>query len=171
MLQEVLSDKDYSETYWACMSLNDEQYLNDVQAILESEVTTTMNVTNVLPALVFQPISLAMISHMSKNGGNALGITEANGPLVLINTSVKWICTSDDALIAAFAKNFIDRTVALGNSRGVWNRYIYQNYAGQPQDVFKGYEPVSKAKLVATHAKYDPTNVFTKLQPGYFKIS
>lgn len=153
------------------MSQNDEQYLNDVQAIWESEVTTIMNVTDVLPALVIQPISLAMISQMSKNGGNALGITAANGPLVLINTSVTWTYTSDDALISAFASNFISRTVALGKSRGVWNRYIYQNYAGQPQDVFTGYGPVSKAKLVATHAKYDPTNVFTNLQPGYFKIN
>ncbi len=153
------------------MSQNDEQYLNDVQAIWESGVAEIMNVTNVLPALVFQPISLAMISHMSKNGGNALGITEANGPLVLINTSAKWTYTSDDARIADFVSSFIKSTVALGKKRGVWNRYIYQNYAGQPQDVFAGYGPVSKAELVATHAKYDPSNVFTRLQPGYFKIN
>lgn len=152
------------------MSQNDEQYLNDVVALWESEVTRVMNVTGVLPVLVFQPISLAMISHMSKNGGNALGITAADGPLVLINVSSKWTNPSDDALIASWAQSVIDRTVALGKERGVWNRYIYQNYAGQPQDVFKGYGPVNKAKLVAIHKKYDPTDVFTKLQPGYFKI-
>ncbi|KAG0645342.1 FAD-dependent monooxygenase CTB5 [Hyphodiscus hymeniophilus] len=158
------------ETYWACMSQNDEQYLNDVLALWETETVKIMNVTGVLPVLVFQPISLAMISHMSKNGGNALGITAANGPLVLINVSSKWTYTSDDALIQAWAKSVIDKTVSLGKARGVWNRYIYQNYAGQPQDVFAGYGPVNKAKLVSIHKKYDPNDVFTKLQPGYFKI-
>jgi len=152
------------------MSQNNEQYLNDVLAIWEAETVNIMNITGTLPVLVFQPISLAMISHMGKNGGNALGITAANGPLVLINVSTKWNFTSDDAAIATWAKNVIDKTVALGKSRGLWNRYIYQNYAAQPQDVFGGYGNVSKTKLVATHKKYDPTDVFTKLQPGYFKI-
>lgn len=70
------------ETFWACMAHNDEQLLNDVQHIWESEVEKIMNVTDVLPALVFQPISTAMTSHFTKNGGNALGITAADGPLV-----------------------------------------------------------------------------------------
>jgi hypothetical protein len=152
------------------MSQNDEQYLNDVVTLWEAETTRVMNVSGVLPVLVFQPISLAMIEHMSKNGGNALGITAANGPLVLINVSSKWTNTADDALIMDWASSVIDKALALGKSRGVWNRYIYQNYAGKPQDVFAGYGPVNKAKLVSIHKKYDPSDVFTKLQPGYFKI-
>lgn len=89
----------------------------------------------------------------------------------MINTSAKWTYTSDDALIMTFAQNFIDRTVALSKERGLWHPYIYQNYAAIQQDVFTGYGPVSKAKLVETHRKYDPANVFTRLQPGYFKIN
>jgi hypothetical protein len=152
------------------MSHNNEQYLNEVQAIFESEVAKIVNVSGILPALVFQPISKAMTSHFSKNGGNALGITEADAPLVLINTSVQWYESADDALVLTYARNFIHRTVALGKQRGVWHRYIYQNYASIEQDVFSGYGNLSKAKLIATHKKYDPNNVFTKLQPGYFKI-
>jgi hypothetical protein len=71
----------------------------------------------------------------------------------------------------AFAANFVNRSVALAKQRGLWHRYIYQNYAAIQQDVFTGYGPTSKAKLVATHAKYDPKNVWTRLQPGYFKIN
>lgn len=89
----------------------------------------------------------------------------------MINTSARWSSTADDALIKTFAENFINRTVALAKSRGLWHPYIYQNYAAIEQDVFTGYGPESKARLVATHEKYDPDDVFTRLQPGYFKIN
>ena len=61
--------------------------------------------------------------------------------------------------------------VELAKSRNLAHRYIYQNYAAAAQDVFSGYGPESQARLKAIHEKYDPTNVFTKLQPGYFKIN
>ena len=139
-------------------------------ALWQAETTRVTNVSGVLPVIVFQPISLAMINNMSKNGGNALGITAANGPLVLINLSAKWNNAADDALMMDWASTAIDKIVALGKSRGVWNRFIYQNYASKPQDVFTGYGPENKARLVSIHEKYDPSDVFTKLQPGYFKI-
>ena len=41
-----------------------------------------LNATGILPALVMQPITKAVISYFSKNGGNALGIAEDDGPLI-----------------------------------------------------------------------------------------
>jgi hypothetical protein len=64
------------------MTHNDEQLLNDIQHIWESEVAKIEGVADLLPALVYQPISTAMTSHFTQNGGNALGITAADGPLV-----------------------------------------------------------------------------------------
>lgn len=89
----------------------------------------------------------------------------------MINISLAWSDIADDERIMAFASNFISSGVALATSRGLDFRYIYQNYAAIQQDVFAGYGPENQAKLQAIHAKYDPTNVFTKLQPGYFKIN
>ena len=60
--------------------------------------------------------------------------------------------------------------MALAKKRGLYNRYIYQNYAAAGQQVFAGYGPENHAKLRRIYQKYDPTGVFTKLQPGYFKI-
>jgi hypothetical protein len=39
-------------------------------------------VANMTPAIVFQPLTNDIISHFSRNGGNALGITTADGPLI-----------------------------------------------------------------------------------------
>jgi hypothetical protein len=71
----------------------------------------------------------------------------------------------------AFASQFIASGVALSKSRNLGHRYIYQNYAAAAQNVFAGYGPASQSKLMSIHQKYDPTGVFTKLQPGYFKIN
>ncbi|KAL8695601.1 MAG: hypothetical protein Q9224_003312, partial [Gallowayella concinna] len=44
--------------------------------------------TGFLPALVMQPVTKPVISLFRKNGGNALGITEADGPLILMNMAI-----------------------------------------------------------------------------------
>jgi hypothetical protein len=48
--------------------------------------------------------------------------------------------------------------------------FIYMNYAAQDQDVFAGYGKKSLARLKTIQKKYDPTGVFKRLQPGYFKL-
>ena len=176
------------ETFWTFTVHNDLEIMSDIQALFSSMVLPIANVSALLPALVFQPISTAMTSHFTKNGGNALGITAADGPLirksrlyslmvpkltlelVVINISIAWADIADDDRVMGFASEFISKGIAMAKSRGVAYRYIYENYAAQDQDVFAGYGWENQAKLRAIHQKYDPKNVFTKLQPGYFKV-
>jgi hypothetical protein len=61
---------------------NSPTILNDIVNIFQEEINPINTVENLLPALVFQPITEDIISHFSKNGGNALGITTADGPLI-----------------------------------------------------------------------------------------
>lgn len=70
------------ETFWTFTVHNNLQILTDIQALFASQVPAIANATGLLPALVFQPISTAMTTHFSSNGGNALGITAADGPLI-----------------------------------------------------------------------------------------
>ena len=60
---------------------NDAKLLSDILDIWYQDIQPIINITSFLPALVFQPITLPVIDKFSKNGGNALGITEADGPL------------------------------------------------------------------------------------------
>ena len=46
------------------------------------EINPINTVANMTPAIVFQPLTNNIISHFSRNGGNALGITTADGPLI-----------------------------------------------------------------------------------------
>ena len=65
----------------------------------------------------------------------------------------------------------VDRSVAAAKARGLYNQYLYQNYASQKQDVFPSYGQANYQKLKSISAKYDPAQVWEKLQPGYFKLN
>ena len=82
----------------------------------------------------------------------------------------QWNSTSNDDQILSTLEDIIARSRTLAESRGLGHRYIYQNYAYITQDVFDGYGPENKAKLLEVRETYDPESVFLRLQPGYFKL-
>ena len=88
----------------------------------------------------------------------------------MISTSISWSSAADDARILAASRNFISRANATAYAQGLGNRFLYQNYAGQEQDVFAGYGHENLARLREVGRKYDPSGVWQKLQPGYFKL-
>jgi hypothetical protein len=77
---------------------------------------------------------------------------------------------SDDKIMKQASQNIISRSIDLGQEMGLWHPYIYQNYAGQDQDVFAGYGSESRARLLQIRREYDPEGIFKRLQPGYFKL-
>lgn len=60
--------------------------------------------------------------------------------------------------------------VAKAKAAGVYNEYIYMNYASMFQDPISGYGDSNKALLKKIAKKYDPKKVYQTLQPGYFKL-
>jgi hypothetical protein len=82
-----------------------------------------------------------------------------------------WSNPADDAAIFTAARNIIARCNATAHVLGLGFPFIYQNYAALEQPVFDSYGAKNKDRLRAIHQKYDPHGVFTKLQPGYFKIA
>lgn len=68
------------------------------------------------------------------------------------------------------ATNVMARAVAVAKEMGMHHRYIYQNYAKSGRDVFSSYGEENKERLLDIQSRYDPERVFTRLQPGYFKL-
>jgi hypothetical protein len=63
------------------MTKNSAPLMTQMVQIFTEEIIAVKNIPGILPAFVMQPITTAMTSHFSKNGGNALGFTDADGPL------------------------------------------------------------------------------------------
>ena len=174
---------------------NDAALLIEILEIFASETEVVKNLPDIFPVCFFQPITVAQMSHFSKVGGNALGISSDDGPLVrklliiyrrqhsalhrrpqvlnlvlVFAVATQWSAADDDESVYRIAQTILDRAVALAKSKGLEHRYIYQNYAASSQDIFGSYGPKNKARLLRVQEVYDPGKVFVDLQPGYFKL-
>jgi hypothetical protein len=82
----------------------------------------------------------------------------------------QWGDVADDTQVKNIMNGIISKSTALAQSRGLYNRYLYENYAYIEQDVFSGYGEANKNRLIKISRDYDPEGVFQYLQPGYFKL-
>ncbi|RYO81037.1 hypothetical protein DL762_007340 [Monosporascus cannonballus] len=162
----------FRQTFWTLSFVLDERIISEVLQIWyeETEPLTRLDFTVQFPALAIQVITLSQIKYMSRAGGNALGLPGTGEPLLIVNWTYMWDKESEDGKILEAYARILSRAKAAGERLGVNHRYIYQNYASQAEDPIDGYGPESKAKLLAVSQKYDPTGVFQRLQPGYFKL-
>ena len=122
---------------------------------------------------VTQPITRSMIKHMSRNGGNPLGLTEEDDSLMLFSLAWGWKNRENDDLIYREYGNFMARTRRLAQEMRVLHRFIYANYAEGEQDPWSGYGAENLARLRKIQRQVDPTGVFTQggLGRGFFKIN
>jgi hypothetical protein len=160
----------FRETYWTATFQATREMAQVLFDIAMEEMKKLEDVEAVVPAMVFQALTTDVISKFSKNGGNCLGFEDTEGPLFLMNFAVWWSNESDDELVLSTAKSLIDRSIEKAKEIGAYHRYLYQNYADISQDVFAGYGEENLKRLREISAKYDPEQVFQKLQPGYFKL-
>lgn len=175
-----------SQTYWTFTVKNNAELMSEMVDIYVKEVEKIKDAKGVVPSFIFQPISKGTTEHFSKNGGNPLGLA-GQGPLncehahyqllsllltsyTVVNVDISWSDPADDERIFAAAQNMLDASVAAAKAKNLDHPYLYQNYASLQQDVFSSYGKDNLARLRAIRAKYDPHEVFQKLQPGYFKL-
>jgi hypothetical protein len=162
--------KGYRETYWTASSKLDREMVQFVFDVSFEEFAKIIDVQGIVPANTLQIVSVPAIEQMQKKGGNALGLKPANGPVFLINLSTRWDKIEDDARVLQANANVVRRMQEEAKRRDMVNDYLYMNYASQFQDVIGSYgESTDRLKSVAK--KYDPREVFQKLQPGYFKLN
>jgi hypothetical protein len=81
-----------------------------------------------------------------------------------------WKNQEDDLVVEIAGKNIIDRIASTTKEMRLNHRFIYQNNANISQDVFAGYGEKNRKRLLGIQRKYDPEGVFSRLQPGYFKL-
>jgi len=81
-----------------------------------------------------------------------------------------WPHEKHDEAFSNAERDFINKSKAYAKEKGQLHPFLYQNYAAEWQDVFAGYGEENRAKLRSVQKKYDPQDVFQRLQSGYFKV-
>jgi hypothetical protein len=159
------------QSYWVATFKLDAYLIQELMEIWVQEVEMVKTVvTGYVPVLSFQIITMPMIENMKKNGGNPLGLSEEGGPLMLVNPSAMWVNAADDEVVYGAYISWLAKATARAKELDLYHRYLYMNYASQFQDVIGGYGETSRAKMRDIAKKYDESNVFQVLQPGYFKL-
>lgn len=160
----------FREIYQGLTTKVDVELLGISKDIFYDELPSVDGVAGAMPVLIHQGISVPIMESMEKNGGNTLGLNPSDGPLYLIHIAFWWENEEDDSAAYEFVSRVLGRITAEAEKRLLTNNYIYMNYASMFQDVISSYGAENKDKLKSVARKYDPKQVFQKLQPGYFKL-
>ncbi|KAJ4346218.1 hypothetical protein N0V95_005584 [Ascochyta clinopodiicola] len=158
------------ETYWDVSFKLDRSLMSYLVNTFNELLPDIIDAESLLPTISIQLITIPQLQQMQKHGGNALGISPADGPLFIMNLAVMWINSADDQRILKFSNDIITRVKAEAVKRGVDNDYIYMNYASPYQSVISSYGAKNQKRLQSVAKWFDPTRVFQELQPGYFKL-
>ncbi|PGH28553.1 hypothetical protein GX50_08705 [[Emmonsia] crescens] len=159
------------QNYWTVTVKLDIEMLTFVVDTYMAGVDPIKNVASIVPALTLQAITPDMITKMNKNGGNALGLETCGTPLLLVLVNVMWADKADDEAVLKAISGIINAVKTEAKSRNKLNGFIYMNYASQFQNVVESYGPANHKRLMQVAKRYDPSRVFQKLQPGYFKLT
>ena len=79
---KTVNPSGFREFYTTATFKNTLNLQNQILELFVREIDSVKDAEDIVPALVLQPITTDVISYFSKNGGNALGIAESDGPLI-----------------------------------------------------------------------------------------
>ncbi len=161
--------------FWATITIKpDFTLMQNLISIFIEESETMKHVKDVIPSFVFQAITTDETLHMSRNGGNSLGLSASDAPILLYSFTILYSKTEggdEDIIVREGGKRIVERSERIAKEMGLWHPFIYLNYADISQDVFSSYGSENQRKLKEVQKKWDPEDVFGKwLQPGGFKI-
>lgn len=135
-----------------------------------TSLASIQSLANVTWALSLEPIPTNIPSKSLTAGGNILGVTPTDGPLIVALLTATWGNIADDNIATEAAKEIFSTVDSFAKASGYYNDWQYLNYAANFQDPINGYGAANKAKLRKVSRKYDPLGVFQKGVPGGFKL-
>jgi hypothetical protein len=133
-----------------------------------NSVAPIQNLTGVTWTVIIEPLPPQIYARGATK--NALGLTGNTHSLAVCLVSPSWTDPSQNEQIYALARDLMDTIENEAKKLGVYDPYIYLNYAAPWQEVIAGYGSASVSRLQKLKAEVDPNNVFQHLVPGGFKI-
>ncbi|PQE14054.1 oxidoreductase FAD-binding protein [Rutstroemia sp. NJR-2017a BBW] len=144
-----------------------------LQAASSIYTTAIQNITStpgLICSLTLQPYPVSLLEKSVANGGNSLGLSPADGPLVSILLLTYWQNESDDTTVLGTMRDALENIKAESVARNTAADYIFMNYASGFQDPIGSYGAENKKKMQDVSRKYDPAGLFQKGVPGGFKL-
>ncbi|PYI13107.1 hypothetical protein BO99DRAFT_477960 [Aspergillus violaceofuscus CBS 115571] len=127
-------------------------------------------VEGLICSLTLQPYPTSLLEKSEQQGGNSLGLTATEGPLVPLLLLSYWKNSSDDAAVLGVMQTALAKIKAEATARNQHVPFEFLNYAWSSQDPVTSYGSENKSQLQAVSREFDPEGVFQKLVPGGLKL-
>lgn len=121
------------------------EMLRAAMDICFEEFESVSDVEGTSPTCVLQSLRKSQLEATAARGGNAMGLSPDDGPMLLLNTQFSWPNAEDAAAVHQAVSRIIERTEAYAGEQGWGREFRYMNYAGEFQDVISGYGEENKA--------------------------
>jgi hypothetical protein len=121
-------------------------------------------------SFTLQPYAQSLLERSVELGGNSLGLSPKDGPLVSVLLLTYWKNKDDDEVVLGACRDVLDKIRADAKGRGTLIPFEYLNYAFPGQDPIGSYGEENGAALRAVSKKYDPEGLFQTSCPGGFKL-
>ncbi|KAI9796419.1 MAG: hypothetical protein M1833_006191 [Piccolia ochrophora] len=190
LTEELEAPVDLRSYFSTLTFANNETVMQEVVNISNRFYQKYKTVANLQWYAQFQPLPLSLLNHSRERGGNVLGLDRAKENLIgtsalydnlttarlLILAQVvllfaQWSRAEDDGIMNEAAEQLLKEVKDYTVREKADNDWVYLNYAYPSQDPLKGYGPDNFNFIRATSQKYDPDQVFQKLNVGGFKWS
>jgi FAD/FMN-containing dehydrogenase len=122
------------------------------------------------PFAIYQAISSSHLRASQERGGNSMGLSPDDGPMVMMHFLTAWDDEALDAAVLQSTRELVRAAEEEVRRRGASRRFVYMNYGGEWQDVLQRYGPKNYLELLQTSLRYDPHRDLQRLWRGYFKL-
>lgn len=168
--QSAFSTDGARQWYFTTCFRLDAEFMLQVRRLWLQSVKPIKSVPGLMFSLVFQPLTKGILSKSAALGGNSLGLSPGDGPLVVNLLATVHTNPEDDDKVSSTALKLIDAIDDLAAKTGKVARYRFTNYGYKDQKIIEGYGPESVRNLHAVSQKYDPHGFFQHAVPGGFKL-
>ncbi|KAJ4355656.1 uncharacterized protein N0V89_003676 [Didymosphaeria variabile] len=118
--------------------------------------------------MAFQPLPHVLYSQGAAD--NVLGLGRFQDDLINLLFTIIWPNPLDNERVYARMRTLEDDLIALAKDQGVYNEWVYLNYASQWQDPIAAYGASEVSFLKSVSKEYDPQGISQKAVPGGFKL-
>ncbi|KAF8866921.1 6-hydroxy-D-nicotine oxidase [Acephala macrosclerotiorum] len=139
------------------------------ERLRQIEVLKIAGVEDVMLTMVFQPIASGAIKACDAKGGNPMGLSAQNQSWFLIMADFKNL--ADEEAVRSSCRAIVSIGEEIAKKNGTHIPFIYANYASRNQNPLRSYGEENFGKLKGVAEKYDPEEVFQKLQNGGWLLS
>lgn len=144
------------------------EYLKQVWTLVNTAASELITVLGLAFTMALQPMPNVLYS--KDDTANVLGLNRFDDDLINILFTLIWPSPLDNNRVYARMQKLEADLVQLSKDKGVYNEWIYLNYASQWQEPIQRYGAAEVAFMKSVSKQYDPAGIFQKAVPGGFKL-